>query len=78
LNGAAHPLARFFDLGVCQSHQAEAGQAVGQMHLHGHGRRLQSQKCTAMNQGQGHKWSLSEVLSPRWGRWEVFLHQSCA
>jgi hypothetical protein len=37
LQRGAHPLARFLDLGVGQAHQREAGQAVGQVHLHLHG-----------------------------------------
>jgi hypothetical protein len=36
LQRRAHPLARFLHLGVGQAHQREAGQAVGQVHLHLH------------------------------------------
>ena len=36
-HGRADPFARFLDLGVGQPDQREAGQAIGQMHLHRHG-----------------------------------------
>ena len=34
LDGAAHPFARLFDLHIGQTDQTEAGQAIGQVHLH--------------------------------------------
>ncbi len=53
-DGAAHALAGSFDLHVGQAHQGQAGQAVGQMHFHGDGGRLQPQKGTALDASQTH------------------------
>jgi hypothetical protein len=54
LQRRAHPLAGFLDLHIGQAHQREAGQAVGQVHLYGHGRGFQPQQGAALHQRQTH------------------------
>jgi len=47
-------LARFLDLGVGEADQGEARQAVGEVDLDRHGRRLEAAQGTAVNEGQAH------------------------
>jgi len=48
-DGRAHALPGFLDLDVCEPHQGEAGQTVGQMHLDSNCRRLQPQQGPALH-----------------------------
>ena len=47
--GRAHTLTRLLDLGVGQPHQGERGQAVGQVHLDRHTRRMQPIQGATVN-----------------------------
>ena len=51
-----HAFAGFFDFGVRQADQREAGQTVGQMHLDPHGPGFEPLQRTAVDDSKRHKW----------------------
>ena len=54
LQRRADPFARLLDLGIGQSDQREARQAVGQVHLDGDGGRIDAQQGAAVQYGERH------------------------
>ena len=54
LQRRAHPLARLLDFGVGQTHQREARQAVGEMHLDRDRGRFEAAQGTTVDDGKGH------------------------
>ena len=73
-DGAAHALAGFLDLHVGQPHQGQAGQAVGQMHFHGDGGRLQPQKGTTLDASQAHGAVLPQKVHKKAAHTTAGLH----
>ena len=49
-----HPLARLLHFGVGQADEREARQAVGEVHLDRHRRRIEAAKGATVNDGKGH------------------------
>src|SRR5659263_306129 len=60
LNRRAHPLARLLHFDIGQTHQREAGQAIGQMYLHRDCGRVQTQQRTTLHQRQTHEDSSAD------------------